>query len=213
MEDYLPMPKLRVGVLVSHNGSNLRALHRASLRPDARFELVAVISNNSGSLGLAYARENEIPTRHLSGKTHPDPDQLDDAVRAMFVEHSVNLVVTAGYMKKLGPRTLEEFAPRIVNVHPALLPLFGGTQMFGAHVHQAVLDAGAEVSGPSVHVVEDEYDTGEVIAQLEVPVFADDTVDTLAARVLAAEHTLLPLVVQQIATDISISPCGPGDDS
>ncbi|WP_406279253.1 phosphoribosylglycinamide formyltransferase [Nocardia sp. NBC_00881] len=194
------MPKLRVGVLVSHNGSNLRALHRVSLQTDAQFEIVAVISNNSGSLGLAHARENEIPTRHLSGKTHPDPDQLDDAVRAMFVEHSVELVVTAGYMKKLGPRTLKEFAHRIVNVHPALLPLFGGTQMFGDRVHQAVLDAGAKVSGPSVHLVEDEYDTGEVIAQLEVPVLADDTVDTLAARVLAAEHTLLPLVVQQIAT-------------
>ncbi|WP_406230539.1 phosphoribosylglycinamide formyltransferase [Nocardia sp. NBC_01009] len=190
------MPKLRVGVLVSHNGSNLRALHRVPLQTDAQFEIVAVISNNSRSLGLAYARENEIPTRHLSGKTHPDPDQLDDAVRAMFVEHSVELVVTAGYMKKLGPRTLKEFAPRIVNVHPALLPLFGGTQMFGARVHQAVLDAGAKVSGPSVHLVEDEYDTGEVIAQLEVPVLADDTVDTLAARVLAAEHTLLPLLVQ-----------------
>ncbi|WP_040698437.1 phosphoribosylglycinamide formyltransferase [Nocardia vinacea] len=194
------MSKLRVGVLVSHNGSNLRALHRAAAEPAARFEVVAVISNNSGSPGLAYARENQIATRHLSGKTHPDPDQLDDAIRATFVEHSVELIVTAGYMKKLGPRTRKEFAPKILNIHPALLPRFGGHGMHGNHVHQAVLDSGDTVSGPSVHIVDDEYDTGEVIARLEVPVLADDTVDTLAARVLTAEHTLLPLVVQQIAT-------------
>ncbi|WP_229739585.1 phosphoribosylglycinamide formyltransferase [Nocardia rhizosphaerihabitans] len=194
------MSKLRVGVLVSHNGSNLRALHRAASQPEAPFEVVAVISNNSGSPGLAYARENRIATRHLSGRTHPDPEQLDSAICATFVGHSVELIVTAGYMKKLGPRTREQFAPRILNIHPALLPRFGGPGMHGNHVHQAVLDSGDSVSGPSVHIVEDEYDTGEVIAQLEVPVLADDTVDTLAARVLTAEHTLLPLVVQQIAT-------------
>ncbi|WP_225731019.1 MULTISPECIES: phosphoribosylglycinamide formyltransferase [unclassified Nocardia] len=193
------MPKLRVGVLVSHNGSNLRALHRASLEPDANFEIAAVISNNGGSQGLAYARENQIPTRHLSGKTHPDPDQLDDAIRAMFVEHSVELVVTAGYMKKLGPRTLKEFSPGIINIHPALLPRFGGVGFFGNRVHQAVLEAEAQVSGPTIHLVDAEYDTGEVIAQLEVPVLDDDTVDTLAARVLSAEHILLPAVVRQIA--------------
>ncbi|MQY22836.1 Phosphoribosylglycinamide formyltransferase [Nocardia sp. RB20] len=150
------MPKLRVGVLVSHNGSNLRALHQASLGPDAQYEIVAVISNNSGSPGLAYARENRIPSAHLSGRTHPDPDRLDDAIRALLIEHSVELVVTAGYMKKLGRRTRREYAPRIINVHPALLPLFGGPGMFGTHVHQAVLDAEAAVSGASVHLVDDE---------------------------------------------------------
>jgi len=194
------MAKVRLGVLVSHGGSNLRALHQASLEPDAQFSIESVISNNSGSLGLAYARENRILTQHLSGTTHPDPDDLDDAIRVMFVEQSVDWIVTAGYMKKLGPRTRKEFAPRIINVHPALLPRFGGVGMFGNHVHQAVLDSGSRVSGPSVHLVDDEYDTGEVIAQLEVPVLDGDTVDTLATRVLAAEHTLLPLVVQQIAT-------------
>ncbi|MGV9414998.1 phosphoribosylglycinamide formyltransferase [Nocardia sp. NPDC003693] len=193
------MRQLRVGVLVSHTGSNLRALHRASLEADAGYEIVAVVSNNSGSLGLAYARDNDIPTRHLSGSTHPNPEELDDAIRDMFVGHSVDLLITAGYMKKLGPRTRAAFAPRIINVHPALLPLFGGHGMFGAHVHRAVLDAGAGVSGPTVHFVADEYDTGSVIAQLEVPVLADDTVESLAARVLVAEHELLPRVVREIA--------------
>jgi len=194
------MSKLRVGVLVSHNGSNLRALHQASLEADAQFEIVAAISNNSGSPGLAYARENQIPTRHLSGKTHPDPDQLDEAIRTMLVEQSTDWVLTAGYMKKLGACTRKEFAPRILNIHPALLPKFGGVGFFGNRVHQAVLELGDKVSGPTIHLVDDEYDTGEIIAQLEVPVLPDDTVETLAARVLTAEHTLLPTVIKQIAT-------------
>ncbi|WP_067665874.1 phosphoribosylglycinamide formyltransferase [Nocardia miyunensis] len=194
------MPKLRIGVLVSHNGSNLRALHRASLEPDAEFEIVVVISNNSGSLGLAHARENLIPFQHLSSKTHPDPDQLDDAIRAVLVAHSVDWVVTAGYMKKLGARTLTDFTARILNVHPACLPKFGGAGFFGHHVHRAVLDSGDTISGATVHLVDGDYDTGEILAQLEVPVLPDDTVDTLAARVLEAEHLLLPRVVQQIAS-------------
>jgi phosphoribosylglycinamide formyltransferase-1 len=193
------MAKLHVGVLVSHNGSNLRALHQASLEPAARFDIVAVIGNNSGASGLAYARENQIPFRHLSSKTHPDLDELDETIRATLITHSVDWVVTAGYMKKLGRRTLGEFAPRIINIHPALLPRFGGPGMFGDRVHQAVLQSGDQVSGPTVHLVDGEYDTGEIIAQLEVPVLVEDTTDTLAARVLAAEHMLLPRVVQQIA--------------
>ncbi|WP_331757824.1 phosphoribosylglycinamide formyltransferase (plasmid) [Nocardia sp. NBC_01377] len=194
------MSQLRVGVLVSHNGSNLRALHRASAQPGAAFTVAAVISNNSGSGGVSYAREQGIPTAHLSGKTHPDPIDLDEAIRAMLVEHTVDWVVTAGYMKKLGPATLKEFAPRILNIHPALLPKFGGHGMWGANVHRAVLEAGETVSGPSVHLVDEDYDTGEVIAQLEVPVLPEDTIDSLAGRVLAAEHTLLPMVLTQLGT-------------
>ncbi|MBH0777816.1 phosphoribosylglycinamide formyltransferase [Nocardia bovistercoris] len=194
------MTELRVGVLVSHNGSNLRALHEASLAHDARFTIAAVVGNNEGALGLAYAREHRIPVRHISGTTHPDSDRRDEAIRVALVEHRVDWVVTAGYMKKLGPRTIREFAPRILNIHPALLPKFGGTGFFGDRVHRAVLDSGDTVSGPTIHLVDEEYDSGRIIARLEVPVHADDTVDTLAARVRAAEHTLLPAVVRQIAS-------------
>jgi phosphoribosylglycinamide formyltransferase-1 len=190
---------LRVGVLVSHNGSNLRALHRSSLEPGARFEIAVVIGNNSEAAGLAYARANRIPTRHLSGATHPDPDALDDAIRAALVEHATEWVVTAGYMKKLGPRTRRQFDSRILNIHPAPLPRFGGIGMFGLRVHEAVLASGVGVTGPTVHLVDGDYDTGRVIAQREVPVLADDTAETLAARVLEAEHVVLPLVVRQIA--------------
>ncbi|UAK30920.1 phosphoribosylglycinamide formyltransferase [Nocardia asteroides] len=192
------MPELRVAVIASHNGSNLRAMHRASGVPDARFRIVLVISNNSDSGALRYARDHQIPVRHLSGRTHDDPDE---AIRAALVEHAVDLVVTAGYLKKIGPRTRSEFADRIINVHPALLPRHGGPGMYGEHVHRAVLDAGDLLTGASVHVVSGEYDAGEVIAQATVPVHPGDTAETLGARVLEAEHTLLPDVVRRIATD------------
>ncbi|MGY1945593.1 phosphoribosylglycinamide formyltransferase [Nocardia asiatica] len=194
------MSDLRVGVIASHNGSNLRALHRASLAEDARFEIVLVISNNSGSGALAFAREQAIPALHMSGRTHADPDDLDEAMRIALRDHAVDWVVTAGYMKKVGPRTRKEYSGRIVNIHPALLPRHGGQGMYGQAVHRAVLESGDRVSGPSVHLVTEGYDTGEVIAQTEVPVQPDDTVESLAARVLAAEHTLLPLVMCQLAT-------------
>ncbi|MBF5001302.1 phosphoribosylglycinamide formyltransferase [Nocardia sp. BSTN01] len=193
------MRNLRIGVLVSHHGSNLRALHRSSLEPGAGFEIAVVIGNNSDAAGLAYARENRIPTRHLSGATHPDPDALDEAIRAALAEHATDWVVTAGYMKKLGPRTRRHFDSRILNIHPAPLPRFGGAGMFGRRVHDAVLASGVTVTGPTVHLVDGEYDTGRVIAHREVPVRADDTVETLAARVLEAEHVVLPLVVRRIA--------------
>ncbi|MCU1644034.1 MAG: phosphoribosylglycinamide formyltransferase [Nocardia sp.] len=195
------MGKLRIGVLASHNGSNMVAVHEASLAPEAGFVVAVVISNNSSSGALAYAREHDIPTGHLSGRTHPDPADLDDAIRAVLVEHDVDWVVTAGYMRKLGPVVRKEFSGRIINIHPSLLPLHGGHGMYGMRVHEAVLAAGDSVSGPTLHLVDEEYDTGAVLAQREVPVLPEDTADTLAARVLAAEHVLLPQEIARIAAE------------
>ncbi|MBB4965679.1 phosphoribosylglycinamide formyltransferase [Saccharothrix violaceirubra] len=195
------MARLRVAVLVSHTGSNFRALHEASLRPGAGFEIGLVVSNNSGSQALAYAREQEIPHRHLSSHTHATAEELDAALVEELTARSVDLVVTAGYMKKLGPRTLASHGNRIINIHPALLPRHGGQGMFGSAVHEAVLASGDRVTGPSIHYVTAEYDAGEVIARHEVPVLPDDTAESLAARVLAAEHRLLPEVVARIAAE------------
>ncbi|MFE3059490.1 phosphoribosylglycinamide formyltransferase [Nocardia sp. NPDC059239] len=195
------MAKLRVGVLASHTGSNLRALHQASLAPDADFVVAVVISNNSGSGALAYARDHSVPTRHLSGRTHPDPEALDDAIRATLIGQGVDYVVTAGYMRKLGPVVRKDFSGRIINIHPSLLPRHGGHGMYGLAVHEAVLAAADTVSGPSVHLVDEEYDTGAVLAQREVSVLPGDTVESLAARVLDAEHVLLPQVVARIAAE------------
>ncbi|PPK63835.1 phosphoribosylglycinamide formyltransferase-1 [Actinokineospora auranticolor] len=191
--------QLGVAVLVSHGGSNFRALHEASLVPGAGFAVSFAVSNNSGSQALAYARERGIPSRHLSSRTHGSVDELDAVLLGELTDRGVGLVVTAGYMKKVGPRTLAAYEGRIINVHPSLLPRHGGQGMYGMAVHEAVLASGDQVTGPSVHHVTAEYDTGPVIARQEVPVLPDDTAESLAARVLAAEHRLLPEVVARIA--------------
>ncbi len=193
------MPDFKVAVFASHTGSNLRALHEASRAQDAAFRLALAVSNNNDSGALAYARSQALPAVHLSTLTHPAPGQLDTAICALLQEHQIDLVVTAGYLKKIGPRTLENYAGRIINLHPSLLPRHGGQGMYGRAVHEAVLTSGDRTSGPSVHLVTAEYDEGAVIARHEVPVAPDDTVASLAARVLAAEHLLLPAVVSTLA--------------
>ncbi|SEL94457.1 phosphoribosylglycinamide formyltransferase [Streptacidiphilus jiangxiensis] len=190
---------INVAVLASHNGSNLRALTAAARQPGSAYAVALVISNNSASGALAHAVEQGIAHAHLSGRTHPDPDALDQAMLALLREHDVALVVTAGYMRKIGPAVLAAYEGALVNVHPALLPRHGGPGMYGRHVHEAVLADGDLVSGASVHLLTDHYDEGRVLAQAEVPVLPDDTPDTLAARVLEVEHRLLPATVQQLA--------------
>lgn len=193
------MAQLNVAVLVSHTGSNFRALHEASLAPAAQFTICLVVSNNSGSQALAYARNRGIPNRHLSSRTHATREKLDAALLDELTARGIGLVVTAGYMKKIGPLTRAAYENRIINIHPALLPHHGGPGMYGLAVHQAALAAGDTVSGPSIHYVTTDYDAGEVIARREVPVLPGDTAETLAARVLMAEHRLLPEVVGRIA--------------
>jgi phosphoribosylglycinamide formyltransferase-1 len=151
-------------------------------------EVVVVISNNAGSMAATRAATEGIPFRHLSGVTHPAPEELDEQIGRVLTEAGVDLVVLAGYMKKVGPQTINRFPGRIVNIHPALLPKFGGVGMYGMHVHRAVLDAGDEVTGITVHLVDQEYDRGPIVAQCEVKVLEGDDADTLAARVLEREH-------------------------
>ena len=200
------MTKLRLGVLASHTGTNLQSIMDACRAGSLDAEVRVVISNNSRSLALARARAVGIPTAHLSSATHPAPDALDAAIERTLKSHGVELVALAGYMKKLGPRTLGEYRNRVLNVHPALLPKFGGRGMYGDRVHAAVLASGDCVSGVSVHLVDEEYDRGPVISQVEIPVLPDDTPETLAARVLAQEHILYPKTLQRIASgDVDLS--------
>ena len=162
-------------------------------------EIRIVVSNNSRSGALRRARDAGIPTAHLSGATHPDPDALDAAIADALADRGVELVALAGYMKKLGPRTLARFRNRVVNVHPALLPKYGGRGMYGARVHAAVLDAGERETGVTVHLADGEYDRGATIAQSRVPILAGDTPSTLAARVLEREHALYPQTLSRVA--------------
>ena len=190
---------MRLGVLASHEGTTLQALIDASTARTLPARIVTVIGNNAEAGALRRAAAAGIATHHLSGVTHPDPGALDAAICGALTEHAVDLVVLAGYMKKLGPRTLACFRGRIVNTHPALLPKFGGQGMYGMHVHRAVLAAGDTTTGASVHLVDAEYDTGRIVAQCEVDVRAGDTPETLAARVQQHERALLVDVLTRVA--------------
>jgi phosphoribosylglycinamide formyltransferase-1 len=201
---------MKIGVLASHEGTTLQAVLDECRDGRLNARVSVVISNNSDAGALRRAYAAGIATLHLSGKTHPDPDALDRAICEGLSAHAADIVLLAGYMKKLGRRARERFAGRIINTHPALLPKFGGQGMYGAHVHRAVLESGETVTGVSVHVVDGEYDAGAVLAQTEVAVEADDTVETLAARVQARERAFLVEVLGEIAAGrIRLGP--PGD--
>jgi phosphoribosylglycinamide formyltransferase-1 len=176
-----------LGVLASGRGSNLAALLEAIERGDLAATVAVVVSNNSRAGALQIARDAGIAARHVSSKTHPDEGA---ALHATLREYAVDVVALAGYMKQLDGRVIAAFEGRIVNMHPAPLPQFGGRGMYGAHVHAAVLAAGVAHSGPTVHRVTREYDEGEVLGHHPVAVQPGDTIETLAARVLQAEHDL-----------------------
>jgi phosphoribosylglycinamide formyltransferase-1 len=185
--------------LASHEGTTLQAILDACAEGEITGRVVVVISNNSDSGALRRARAAGAEAVHLSSKTHPEPGALDAAVSHALAQNQVDVVMLAGYMKKLGPALLEHYRGRILNTHPALLPKFGGHGMYGMRVHEAVLAAGETESGPSVHLVDAEYDTGRVLAQAQVPIEAGDTPETLAARVQERERRLVVAVLGQIA--------------
>lgn len=190
--------RARVGVLASGGGSNLGALLSYSDALDARgsaraFDVVLVASDRAGAGALRRAGERGIGARHVT-------DPADGAaLLGALDEHGVDLVVLAGYLKHVPEAVTRAFAGRMLNVHPSLLPAFGGAGMYGARVHRAVLAAGARVSGATVHFVDEAYDRGPIVAQWPVPVRADDTAESLGARVLRAEHLLLPRAVEAAA--------------
>ena len=193
------MPTLPIGALASGGGTNLQAIMDAIADGRLDSEIRVVISNNSRSGAMRRARAAGIPTAHLSGAAHPDPDALDAAIADELANRGVRLVALAGYMKKLGPQTLARFPNRVVNVHPSLLPKYGGRGMRGERVHAAVLAAGERETGVTVHLANAEYDSGAIIAQERVPVLPGDSPHTLAARVLEREHALYPRTLQRVA--------------
>lgn len=201
---------MKIGVLASHEGTTLQAVLDACASGSLVAQVALVISNNSGSGALRRAAAAGVPALHLSGAAHPDPAELDAAIRDALVAARVDVVFLAGYMKKLGPRVLEAFAGRLLNTHPALLPKFGGAGMYGMNVHRTVLAAGERESGPSLHLVDGDYDTGAVLSQRRVPVLPGDTPETLAARVQECERELVVDVLRELASGERPLPCLPG---
>ncbi len=179
---------IRVAVLASGGGSNLQALLDAQ-DAGAPFSVVLVASDRAKAGALDRARSRNIATRHLSDPTD------GGIIAAALREADAELVVLAGYLKLVPASVVTAFAGRLINIHPALLPAFGGPGMYGRRVHEAVIASGATVSGCTVHLVNAEYDQGVIVAQWPVAVAPDDTPDTLQKRVLSVEHQLLPAVV------------------
>jgi len=193
------MAKLKLGFLASHGGSNVQAIIEACKEGVLNGEARVIISNSSRSGARARAENEGIPFYHLSGVTHRDPAELDAAILSVLQTRGVQIVCLAGYMKKLGARTLAAYRGRILNIHPALLPKYGGRGMYGMRVHEAVLVAGERESGATVHLIDGEYDHGPILAQEAVPVRQGDTPESLQARVLAVEHRLYAATLEKIA--------------
>lgn len=192
-------PVVRLAVLASHEGTTLQSVLDACAAGTIPCRVVVVISNNRESRALERARAADVPAHHLSSQTHPGPEALDTVICQVLVDAGAELVLLAGYMKRVGPHTLTRFRGRILNTHPALLPKFGGQGMYGLHVHRAVLASGETVTGPSIHVVTEEYDAGPVIAQREVVIDREENPEGLALRVQECERTLLVETLGSIA--------------
>jgi formyltetrahydrofolate-dependent phosphoribosylglycinamide formyltransferase len=179
---------MKVGVFASGSGTDLQALLDVCCG-DAAADIVLVVSNRSDAPALDRARNANVATAVL------DDPQDGAHINSLLEQHDIDLVVCAGYLKLIPAETVQAYTGRIINIHPALLPSFGGPGMYGMRVHEAVLASGATVSGATVHLVTEQFDRGTIVAQWPVPVRADDSPASLADRVLAVEHQLLPAVV------------------
>lgn len=193
------MKKLNLVVLASGGGTNLQAIIDNIEAGKVDAQIRAVISNNSKSGALERARKYNIPDIHLSHKQFATPEEFDQKLLSILKEKETDLVVLAGYMKMLSPTVIREYRNRIINIHPALLPSFGGEGMYGIHVHEAVIKSGVKVTGVTVHTVDEVYDHGPILFQKCVPVSSDDTPEGLQQKVLPHEHEAYSKVIQLFA--------------
>lgn len=192
----------KIGVMASGGGSNFKAIIDRIGEGDLEAQCKFLITNNGGCGAVGHATTYGIPVYHISGKTHPDQAEYEKALCAVLDERPVDLLILAGYMKKLPDCLVAKMPDRILNIHPSLLPKFGGKGFWGLHVHEAVLAAGETESGPSVHLVSNEIDRGRILAQRKVPVMPDDTPETLQARVLEQEHDIFWRTIKEYGENL-----------
>jgi phosphoribosylglycinamide formyltransferase 1 len=185
---------LALGVLISGSGSNLQAIIDAIERHTVTARIHVVISNRADAYGLTRARQHNIPTVVINHKEFSSREDFETALMRSLHAHQVELVVLAGFMRVLTPFFVRAFPQRIINIHPALLPAFLGT-----HAQRQALQYGVRIAGATVHFVDEEMDHGPIIAQAAVPVYPDDTEETLSARILAQEHQLYPHAIRLFA--------------
>jgi phosphoribosylglycinamide formyltransferase 1 len=192
---------MKISFLASHGGSSARAIIDAIRTGKLDAELGVLITNNRDSLILQWCLDNDIDVRHISAKTHRGEDNADEAIQTVLRDAETDLVVCSGYMKKIGPATLRAYPYKILNIHPALLPKFGGKGMYGDRVHQAVLDAKETESGATVHYVTDGIDEGPIIKQQLIAVEDNESIETLRGKVQSCEPTLYLSALREILLD------------
>jgi formyltetrahydrofolate-dependent phosphoribosylglycinamide formyltransferase len=188
----------RVAVFVSGSGSNLQALMDATRAGLLSARIVLVVSNRRDAYGLERAANAGIARFVFKTKKYDSVEKAGEALLAKLKEHEVDYIALAGYLRLLPDSVVKSYRNRIVNIHPALLPKYGGKGMYGHHVHEAVIASGDKESGVSVHLVDEIYDHGKVLEQVRVPVMSDDTPDDLAARVLKQEHKIYARVLDKL---------------
>lgn len=195
----LPTTPLAIAVLISGGGTTLRNLIEKIAAGELPVDIKLVISSNSQAAGLKFADDAKIPTLIVRQKDHSDAAAYSRAMFQPCRDAGVALVVMGGFLKHV--LIPPDFENRVMNIHPALLPKFGGKGMFGLHVHEAVLEAGEKTSGCTVHFVDNQYDHGPILLQRAVPVLPTDTPDALQKRVFAAECEAFPEAIRQFAAD------------
>lgn len=189
---------LRIGVFASGRGSNLQAIINSIEAGDLTCKIEFVLSNNSDSGALEIARRYSIPAIHLSERSFIS-NNFEKSIFQVLRKYNPDLIVLAGYMKLIQQNLVKEYRNRIINIHPALLPNFGGKGMFGMNVHKAVLDSKEKYSGVSVHLVNEEYDKGKVLYQEKVDISDCKSPEEIAEKVLKLEHIVYPKVLKMIS--------------
>lgn len=194
------MKKTNISIFASGTGTNFEAILKAKKKGIIKSNIPLLITNNSNCGAVEIAKRNSIDVVHISRKVYPDlsEEEYAEVFLKVLKNYNIDLIVLAGYMKLLPGALIDEYENRIVNIHPALLPSFGGKGMYGINVHRAVLDAGVKVTGITIHFVNKEYDKGRIIFQKCVEVNSDDDEYSLQKRVLKYEHKYYPLIISEI---------------
>ena len=193
--------KTRLAVFCSGSGSNFKSIYQAIAEKTLNAEIVLCLSNRSQCGAMEFARQQGIATLHITEKQFGTFDEFAAAMVKQLKDAQIDIVLLAGYMRKVPDAVVKAFPDKMLNIHPALLPKFGGEGMYGLFVHTAVLEAGETESGATVHFVNEEYDKGKILLQRTVPVLPGDTPETLAARVLECEHQLYPDALEKLLAE------------
>ena len=189
---------MNIAVFASHEGSDLQAIIDACNMGVIQARVCCVISNNNNSRALIRAKEQGIPSYYLSLNVIENQKELDEEILRVLIENKADIIFLAGYLRKLGHNVIDYYINKIYNIHPSLLPKYGGKGMYGIHVHSAVIESKENETGITIHRVNGEYDDGEIIAQTKVPVYPSDTPEILAKRVLSKEHVFIVTVLKKI---------------